>query len=215
MAGRSRRGRSGGVTDSVPLVRGGVAGLAAYVVGFILTFALIRIDGDLERGDFLEQVGASSVDFAGWVFYNAHFVDISVSSDIPFLSGQDSGSLLSDSPTQLPEFVYYLVPIVVLILAGFAVARLSPVSSLADGAVAGATILLGYLPLTVVGTVLFAASEQVGGGSGGFQIESSVSVSVETGPAIILAGLVFPAVLGAIGGVIASQTQDNRRGGYR
>lgn len=203
------------MTDSLPLVQGGVAGLAAYVVGFVLTFVLVAIDGDLERGDFLEQVGASSLDFAGWIFYNAHFVDVEVSSDIPFLSGQSSGSILSDSSTQFPEFVYYLVPIVALILAGFAVARLGSASSPADGAVAGGTILLGYLPPTVVGAFLFAASEQVGSGSGGFQIEASVSISVATGPAIILAGLVFPIVLGAIGGVIASQTQDNRRGGLR
>jgi len=197
-----RRGRSGGLTDRLPLKLGGIFGAVAYVVGLILSFLLVTLDGEIEPDD--QQVG-SSLDVAGWVFYNAHFVDTEASASAGGFSESSSESIISES-AGLPEVIYYLVPILLLAGAAYLLLQQEYVTEATDAALSGASVVIGYLPLALIGTFLFEASESEGG--------ASVSVGPETGAAIIFAGLLFPLVLGAIGGFAAFKTQDNRRGRY-
>ncbi len=61
-----------------------------------------------------------------------------------------------------------------------------------DGARAGAFIVVGYLPLALVGTVVFGYS--VGNGTIGPVLST----------AVLLTGIAYPAVFGALGGATAT-----------
>jgi len=200
----SRRGRSGGLADRIPLKKGAVFGAAAYVVGLILTFVLIQIDSDIDPSD-IDSDFASSLDVTGWVFYNAHFVDTETSISGGGVSRSSSDRIISEA--SLPEVLYIIVPVVLLIAAAYLLLQGEYASEVGDAALSGASVIVGYFPLAVIGTFLFEASESSGG--------ATASVGPATGTGILLAGIIFPLVLGAVGGVIAFQTQDNRRGGYR
>ena len=54
----------------------------------------------------------------------------------------------------------------------------------------GAAVMLGYLPLSVIGAVLFAVS--VGDATAGPDLVT----------AVLLAGMVYPLVFGAVGGLV-------------
>ena len=200
--GGGRRGQSGGLTERLPLKLGGVFGVAAYVVGYIVTYVLVEIDGEIDTSEFDSEF-ADTIDVVGWVFYNGHFVDTEYSISAGDFSESESERLIAEGSTQIPEVVYYLVPIVMLVGAGYLLLQQEYVTDVGDAALSGATLVVGYLPLAILGTILFEASESGNGGS--------VSVGPETGAAILLAGLIWPIVLGAVGGFLASQIQDNTR----
>jgi hypothetical protein len=90
----------------------------------------------------------------------------------------------------------YVVPPVLLVVAGLAASRIAGATEPADGAKAGAFVIAGYLPLAVVGAFLFRHS--VGGGT--------VAPALVT--AVLLAGAVYPAALGAVGGAGATLLSD-------
>lgn len=185
-------------TDSLPFVEGIVAGAAAWIVGFVLTalVVLVRID-ESELGEISETVGdgGNTIDFIGWVFFNSHFVDVVVEADFLGFGGSQSVSFIgSDGFTPL----LYLVPIALLVAAGLAVSRSQGVTDTAEGAVAGALVVPAYLVLSAVGAVLFRVSTEALG--------ASFSGEPELFPAIVLAGIVVPAVFGALGGILAANT---------
>jgi predicted membrane channel-forming protein YqfA (hemolysin III family) len=177
-----------------------VAGAVAYVVGLILTFLLLTIDGEYEFGDS-PVLDAGTLDQVGWFFYSSHFANIEVSGSLFGQSETVTQNVVSESSLQLPDPVFYLVPIVILIAASYVV-----VASLdlwepapADCAQAGTTVVIGYLPLAVVGIFLFSASSGVSG--------ADASVGPELATSVLLVGLLFPLLFGAVGGLLSSQTQ--------
>lgn len=185
-------GRAGSqsLTDKLPVVEGAVAGAAAYVVGLILTFLLLTVDSDVELG----TGEPGTLDEVGWFFYSSHFANIEVS-----IGGESSSdNIVSEASTQIPEPVFYLIPMLVLVAVGYFVVSTLDMwnPSVSDCAQAGATVVVGYLPLAIVGVFLFTTSQ-----SGG---------PVEAGPelltSVLLVGLLFPLLFGAAGGVLSSQT---------
>jgi hypothetical protein len=126
------------------------------------------------------------------VFYNAHAVDTRVPSLVGsarltnLISQADGGSLS----------LLYVVPPVLLIAAGFAVSRVVGATEPTDGAKAGAFVLAGYLPLAVIGAFLFRYT--VGDGT----------IAPDLITAVLLAGMVYPAVFGAVGGAGATLLRD-------
>ena len=127
----------------------------------------------------------------GWVFYNTHFVDTVGSFSAFGLDVTRSINLVGD------EFsaVLYLVPALVLVAAGIAVARAAGTPTTgSDAALAGGTVVAGYLPRAVAGALLFGTAGDAG------------SVGPALVPAVGLAGVVYPVVFGALGGVVARGT---------
>jgi len=197
--GTARRGAgSQSLTDKLPVLEGAVGGVAAYVVGLILTFLLVTIDQEYTFSS--SEVGESTLDQIGWFFYSSHFANIEFSTSFPGGAGSSADNFVSEASTQFPEVVYYLVPIVVLIGVGFFIVSTLDMwdPSPADCAQAGATVVVGYLPLALLGTFLFTASA---GGAGG-----EVSIAPELLTSLLLVGLLFPLLFGAIGGVLFSQS---------
>jgi hypothetical protein len=216
MARNKRRGSgSSSLTDRVPLKLGAVFGVGTYVVGFIVTFVLVQIDSELDASEFDGLFGlspdVSSLDLAGWVFYNAHFVDTEFSASGGDGSNSESSRIIAENSTQIPEVVFYIVPILLLVGAGYLLVQQEYVTEGVDAALSGGSLVIGYLPLAVIGTFLFTASNSTSVA----ESEVTISFGPATGTGILLAGIIFPLVLGAVGGLIAFQTQDNRRGGLR
>lgn len=126
----------------------------------------------------------------GWVFFNAHFVDIAA-------AGQ-SVNLLSvfGGFTTIPTLVYYAVPALLLLATGRNVAKKAR-SGASDGerAAAGVTVLAGYLPLAVVAS--FVLTLEVGA------LGTTGSIGPDTGSALLFAGIAYPLVFGGLGGYLA------------
>jgi len=163
------------------------------VLGYLFTYLIASSEiRDSQLNRFLEFLGEDPAIFemVGWVFYNAHFVDI-VFEGVPFfgvesfVGGEEGFTLL-----------LYVIPPLVLIGAGLAIARYGGARDASAGAVAGLTVVPGYLLLSIAGVFLFEVT--LGDASGAPDIVAG----------IFLAGLVFPALFGALGGVLAGVTAE-------
>jgi hypothetical protein len=185
-------------SDTSRIVGGAAAGAAAYLLGYLFAYvtqqsavenqlAGFNLFADLFGGDPIPTWKA-----IGWVFYNGHFVD----TQVPSLVG---GSQLTNLISQADDgslTLLFVVPPVLLTVAGLAASRVAGATEPVDGAKAGAFVLAGYLPLAVLGAFLFRYS--VGDGT----------VAPDLVTAALLAGAVYPAVFGAVGGAGATLLSD-------
>ena len=192
-AGRTGSQGTGG--DSLPIKQGAVFGALAYVVGYALTYVLFQVDGELEVDRALGEASNGGFEAVGWLFYNSHFVDVEIVAGAAGASGSQSVSVLSEGSTSIPELVYYLVPIAALLLCGNLLGQRVRAADAEDALKAGATLVAGYLPLTALGTFLFEVSTE----QEVFGQTASYSISPELVPALIIMGIAFPAILGAVG----------------
>lgn len=182
---------SDSVTGGVPIVEGAAAGLAAWIVGYLVTYLVVAPGvRDSPLNQIIEALDGepATYEMVGWVFYNAHFVD-TVFSDLPLVGSYTTAYIGGDEGFTV---LLYVVPIVFLLLAGLAVGYYRGVDDPTDGAVAGATVVTGYLVLSVAGLFLFELS--VGG----------ASAAPDQLAGVVLAGLIYPLVFAGAGGVAAT-----------
>lgn len=176
----------------LPVLFGALAGASGYVLSYLLVYVVAASSvRDSFIGQVLDAGGEGTWKAVGWVFYNAHFVDTVGSFSAFGLDVTRSVNLVGE------EFsaVLFLVPPLVLVAAGIAVARAAGrLASGQDAALAGATVVAGYLPLAVAGALLFVAGGEAG------------DVGPSLVPAVGLAGAVYPLVFGAVGGLVARGT---------
>lgn len=166
-----------GENDGLPLEEGVAAGAGAFLGGYLITLVLLLVD---DTGEITQN----TIDFAGWVYYNAQFVPIEFEvmtvESINFLrEGWEAATI--------PAVVYHLVPVVVLVLAGFALASYVGTTEIGQGAKAGASIVPGTVILVIGGTMVFSSQ---GGSPALFE-------------SVLLAGVLYPAICGAIGGALS------------
>jgi len=88
--------------------------------------------------------------------------------------------------------VLYGIPPALLLIAGLAAARMAGATELGDALRIGPAVVAGYLPLALIGAVLFTIS--VEGSTGAPTLVTTVG----------LAGLVYPAVFGTIGAAVGT-----------
>jgi len=181
-------------TERASIAAGAAAGAVAYVVGYLVTY--LWQSGSVEESlqgynaivDFLGGDPIPAWQAVGWLYYNAH----NVAFTTPALgSGRTAQNLIADGNAPM---LLYLVPVVLLVLAGFVVAQYADARDAGSGARAGVTVAAGYVLLAVVGLAAFRYS--VG--------DSTVHVDYALGA--LLAGVVYPAVFGALGGVLGAVT---------
>ncbi|TKX61091.1 transporter [Halorubrum sp. ASP1] len=179
-------------------VFGAVAGAVAYVLGYLVTY--VTQSGRVEEGlsginFFADLFGGETISVwrgVGWVFYNAHFVDVEVPS---LIGAAQSVSFIAESDG---GFTYlYVVPPLLLLVSGVAIARAAGAATPVGGARFGALATAGYLPLALIGAFLFRYAVGDGG---------SVAPTLVT--AVLLAGIVYPALFGAVGGAAAGATAE-------
>ncbi len=172
------------------IAAGGVGGLAAYVLGYLFVYITQRggVEEQLEAFNAIADLfGGDPIpawQAIGWLFYNAHFVDTEIPQ--PLGGVQVENFIASaDGLTYL-----YVVPPILLVIGGLAVARVAAARTPAEGAAAGALVTAGYLPLAIIGAFLFRYA--VG--------DATVTPDLVT--AVLLAGIVYPLVFGAVGGAV-------------
>ncbi|WEL18065.1 putative membrane protein [Halorhabdus sp. SVX81] len=195
------RTRSGSLLESVSIGGGLAAGVIAYVLGYGV-IAISKSDAiDSASGVFgiLSQF-AGQIDYptgwklAGWVFYRAHNVDILFES-----SGTESSNPIAFTETVFWEPWFFAVPVIALALAGAVVAYATAARSTTAGAVAGGSVVLGYIPVVAVGAVVTGWSTASDGSFMSFE----ASAGPDLLPALLVAGFIYPLVVGGIGGSIA------------
>lgn len=180
--------------DKLPIATGAGVGAGAYLLGYLLIY--LATSGSMEERltgfNFLAELfGGQTVAVwqgVGWLFYNAHFV---ATRSTGGLGGTRSINFIAESD-EPGAVLLYLVPIVLLVVAGLLVARWDGAQETADAATAGVTVVFGYLPLAILGRFLF-------------QYDGSVAPDIVT--AVLLAGAVYPLVFGALGGAIWAALQ--------
>jgi len=180
------------------IVGGAAGGAVAYVLGYLVVY--------VTQGDRIEE-GLSGINFfadlfggdpistwqaAGWMFYNAHFVEVESPS---LIGGAQSTNLLMEADGGSLSLLFVLPPLLLLV-AGVVSGRIAGASEPAEGAQAGAFVIAGYLPLAVIGAFLFRYA--VGDGT----------VAPDLVTAVLLAGAVYPAAFGAVGGAASSLLSD-------
>jgi len=206
-SGRKRSGRQAGAGD-LPFKLGAIFGGVAYFVGYVLTYVLFRLDDGLSSGAEFADAGGSTRDAVGWVFYNLHHIDTELTMTSGGETESETTSIISERSTDIPELVYYLVPIIGLLVVGYMLAQRVQLYETGDALKIGSLGVAGYLPLTILGTLLF----DVSGEEEGFGETISYSVSPELLPAVLIMGVIFPLLFGAIGGYIQFwRTQNSSR----
>lgn len=174
-----------------PYVAGAGAGVVAWLLGYACTYL---VAGTRVQESALNQVlelvgGASTYKLVGWTFYNSHFVETAVEglpATVTSAVGGEGGFTV----------LLFFVPPALLVAAGLAVAWYQGVDTPEAGGLAGLTVVPGYLVVVFLGAVAFVVS--VGPVSGRPAIVL----------AVVLAGLVYPGVFGALGGVLAGATAE-------
>lgn len=173
---------------TIPWVYGVVVGVVAYIFGYILTYVLWAMTEfpETASGVAREFITGQVSDwvFAGWLLYNAHFVNI----DVGTVLGDSSWNFIDFVGQSSTDILYIVIP-GVLLVGAVALARIAGARSAADGAVAGVTLVLGYLPLAVIGVFVFTADD-------------AAPMLIQS---VFLAGVVYPVAVGAIGGAIAAE----------
>lgn len=178
------------VSDRLPFVEGAIAGGAAWLLGYVVTYLVVSADvrdSSLQR--VIETFGGESATYeiVGWVFYNAHFVN-TVFRNVPFLGSRTTSFVGGDGGFTA---LLYVIPVGLLLAAGVALGRYRGVTTGTEGALAGVAVTPGYLLLSVAGVFLFEVT--VGDISGGPELL----------PALFLAGVVYPVVFACGGGALA------------
>jgi len=197
----AQRGSRSSTTLRSALVPGAVAGIAAFLAGYVLTFVLKSGEVSELLTRSLGEAGGGGItppgdwQVVGWFFFQMHTV---ATETTLALNGQTQTSTTTGSV----ESWMLLVPIVLLAAAGFVVARRVGSREILAGAQAGATVVVGYVVLAVVFAFLTAWSASVSAFGG--------TASVTIGPAlvtgILTAGIIYPLAAGAVGGAFAAAT---------
>lgn len=175
----------------VPILRGAVAGAVAWILGYLVTYlvAIDRVQGNWQA-EWLQFVAEDASDWkiVGWLFYNAHNADIRFPS-VGIFTVENQNFVAADDGSL---WLLYLVPPLLLLVAGAVITASSEdvLRSSTDAAIAGATVTVSYLVLAIV--CLFVFGVTVGEGV----------IRPDVIPAVLLAGIVYPLVFGATGGVI-------------
>ncbi|MFC7079707.1 hypothetical protein [Halorussus caseinilyticus] len=181
--GRVRRGT---------LARGAVAGVGAWLLGYLLAYVwkARAVSEALEGVGFVSRLlgGEAIPAWKGvtWLFLNAHFV----ATRFPTVTG---GTRTTNVVTgEGGSTLLLALPPLLLLVAGAVAAYGRP-----GGLAAGAALALGYLPLSAMAA--FVTTHAIG--------DTWAAISADPVTAILLAGVVYPAAFGAVGGVVVGAVE--------
>lgn len=178
---------SDGFLRRIRVLRGALYGVGVWVLGFLLSAVAVTLGSTNALGERAESLsGEETFTLAGWVFYGAHNVAVELTrAGETVVSANVATDLGGASAATL-----VVVP-VLLFLAG---------RKLGSGGWswrAGSSMVVGYLPLTVLGVFLFSES--------GTAPLSNVTTAV--GPATAVAygvmGILYPVLIGGVGAYFA------------
>lgn len=174
-------------TRNATVIRGTAGGAIAFALGYLGTWVLAgtKAANVTAYGPF----GGAIPDWKAlfWLLYDAHFVGTRTPEVFGPGGSLWGGGDLVDTAALLGVESLYVVPVVILVVAGAVLATRAGVPTPRGGAIVGATLAVGYLAAVVLG--LFPTTH------GG--------IAPSPLRAIVIAGIVYPVVFGAIGGALA------------
>jgi hypothetical protein len=182
--------------DKIQFKQGGILGAGSFIAGYVITLIVVAL-GEAE------EITEDLIEAGGWFFYNAQLTDVELSVEgdglealadgttVNYVTG--GGSFGEQVTTDVPSIVYHLIPVLVLVGFGFAIARYVDAQTAEEGALAGVSLVVGTVPLSIVGTFLFSVNQD------GATLAPVLTESV------IFVGFLFPLVLGAVGGVLSAR----------
>ncbi|WP_435095113.1 transporter [Halarchaeum sp. P4] len=180
----------------VPWVPAAVTGIVAFVVEYLVVYLwqANRVREQLSGlNAIIELLGGQAIPAwkaVGWLFYNAHFVSFTH----PALGGgRTATNLIANGDA--PQLLYVLPPLV-LVVAGYLLVRYVSLGDPTEGALCGTVLSLGYAIPAWAGVFAVRITTD----------SSWMGPDLVTG--LVLAGVVYPVVFGAIGGAIAAATSD-------
>ena len=162
-----------------------LGGVLAFLIGYALTYAAVGQEVSNSLASRVLEIATGDPgawQLVGWVLYSAHYVSV----EVPGLFGSTSVNLIGETFTS----ALLIVPPLVLLVGGAAVALVTDIGGPVAGGIAGVAVTLGYLPLALVGAV--AVGIDIGDATAGPTLVA----------AVLLAGLVYPLVFGGIGGAV-------------
>lgn len=182
-----------GALDRRSIGVGAVGGVFAYLIGFTITY-LLKGRAVSESLSLPFDLGPDVPTWivVGWLFHGMHQVNLVATATG---AGRTRRELVAVSSFGFWESWLILVPAVVITLVGVRTAL--GTTDLQSGALTGASMAAGYLIAVVAGTVLFTYTVSAGG--------LSVSVAPDLISGVVLAGVLFPAVFGTVGGLLGSR----------
>lgn len=168
-----------------------VGGLVGGATAFVLSLVVIVVTAGVAvtRLPQMNSLGGSVPEWKAtlWVFFDAHFVGTRTVEVFGPDGSLWSGGKLVDTVGLLEIEYLFAVPVLVLAIVGGFTAYWLGCSEGRQGMMTGMTLVVGYLPLVLLGLL--------------------VSVHFGTGPsplrAIFIAGIVYPVLFGAVGGFLA------------
>ena len=183
---------------SLKYVLGPIIGVLSFVVGYVVVYLWVGrdVEESLEPMEAIlrlfeaEPIGTWRV--VGWLFYGAHFVETRISAQFGPIETTTYVDLISEGSGNLE--LLYLVPPMLLIIGGFLTVMILGINEIAEGVIFGASITAGYLIVLAVGLVLFAYGD----------------TRPDPVYALIIAGILYPAVFGAVGGLLGTMFKNFR-----
>jgi hypothetical protein len=162
-------------------VRGGILGVTAFILGLVVTLLTAGGAAQQAAGGFepLAEAGGRFVPVwkaAGWTFLDGHFVGTTYPGGAVDMVGMASAQYV------------YLVPVLLLLGAGGVLGHFSSATDPRAGLLSGVTLVAGYLPMAVIFAVL----------------SQHANVQPSLLRAAVVAGVVYPIGLGAIGGLLTA-----------
>ena len=177
--------RGSGVAASAGL------GVLAAVIGYLLTYLLIV-------SEVRTRLGGDVADWKGvaWYYYNAHLVDVEASGSIGGFGGTEPVDFIAQSGSTTAGALY-VVPPLVLVAAGAALAFHLGARDLGQAVAVGAPVTVGYAVVMGLGALVAEASAE----GSFFGVEATGSVAPALGPAVVLGGVLYPLVFATAGAV--------------
>lgn len=191
-------GMERGVIERLPVKKGAFVGACAYLVGYLVTYAVTveRVSTKLARMDINAKlsffgIGVAPWKVTGWFYYDAHFVGVSTRGaiNVPV-------NLITLSVND-PYVLLLALPPLLLVVAGVFAAHLAGAKQRPIAAAAGLTVVPGYFALAFIGAFLT-------------QINFILAVAGPKIPVALAAGFFYPLVFGSLGGVLAATIQQSR-----
>jgi len=180
--------------QELPIKTGAKFGAIAYIIGLVTTIILSLIDSEIELSE-LQRRGAEGyahgpLDFFSHMYSSAHFVDLKVSG-----AGQEvTRNIIAETPTSLPDVMYYAVPVVILFISGHYLVQKYHANDEKVAAKIGATIVVGYLPMALITRYIFTVE-----GTFEFQIVTFAPELTMT----VMTAVIYPVIFGGLGGYMS------------
>lgn len=168
-----------------------LSGVLAFAVAFGLVRHFILLGGSPSLGYDVDELTV-----IGWYFFNSHNVPLTEYATIAGESGVSAGHnlLANQAPSPYYEFLYLVPPIALFPFGLLATAAARNTQTLTMAMAAGASMVFGYLPATALGIFFFSVTES------GFGMSATVRPDVLVG--LVLAGVLYPIVIGAASGAV-------------